>query len=155
MHLIVENEENNPGLLERNSADPYVRYDAQWNDDLHHALHVLTTGETFGYYADYPDPLQALGKALAEGFVYQGEMMPYRGEARGAPSAHLPPTAFISFLHNHDQIGNRATGDRAMAQLPEPVLAFSVALVVLSPRFRCCSWAESGARPAVSLFLRF
>lgn len=134
VHLIVENEENNPGLLERNSADPYVRYDAQWNDDLHHALHVLTTGETFGYYADYPDPLQALGKALAEGFVYQGEMMPYRGEARGAPSAHLPPTAFISFLHNHDQIGNRATGDRAMAQLPEPVLAFSVALVVLSPQ---------------------
>ncbi|EKF60980.1 malto-oligosyltrehalose trehalohydrolase [Agrobacterium albertimagni AOL15] len=133
IHLIVENEENDPGLLERGQPDT-DSFDAQWNDDVHHALHVATTGETFGYYADYRDAGAALAKALAEGFVYQGDVMPYRGERRGGPSTHLTPSAFVSFLHNHDQIGNRAHGDRVMAALPEPVLAFAVSIMLLSPQ---------------------
>lgn len=134
IHLVVENEDNDPGLLERDQAAHTVLFDAQWNDDVHHALHVSVTGETFGYYADYGDARAALAKALAEGFVYQGEVMPYRGEPRGRASAHLPPAAFISFLHNHDQIGNRAAGDRVMAALPEPRLAFAASLMLLSPQ---------------------
>ncbi len=134
VHLIVENEENDPGLLSRDAVARASLFDAQWNDDVHHALHVATTGETFGYYGDYAEAIEALAKALAEGFVYQGEVMPYRGERRGAPSGHLPPTAFVSFLHNHDHIGNRADGDRVMATLPEPALAFAVSLMLLSPQ---------------------
>lgn len=133
IHLIVENEENDPLLLERGQPKTDT-FDAQWNDDVHHALHVATTGETFGYYADYRDAGAALAKALAEGFVYQGDVMPYRGERRGRPSAHLPPSALVSFLHNHDQIGNRAQGDRVMAALPEQALAFAVSLMLLSPQ---------------------
>jgi malto-oligosyltrehalose trehalohydrolase len=134
VHLIVENEENDAGLLERDTGARPALFEAQWNDDVHHALHVATTGETFGYYGDYEDAISALARAMAEGFVYQGEVMPYRGETRGQPSAHLPPSAFVSFLHNHDQIGNRANGDRVMASLPEPALAFAAALVLLSPQ---------------------
>lgn len=134
VHLIVENEENEPGLLSRDAVSRASLFDAQWNDDVHHALHVATTGETFGYYGDYSKAVEALAKALAEGFVYQGEVMPYRGERRGAPSGHLPPTAFVSFLHNHDHVGNRANGDRVMASLPEPVLAFAVSLMLLAPQ---------------------
>lgn len=134
IHLIVENEENDARLLVRGAGSPPTGFTAQWNDDIHHALHVATTGETFGYYGDYADAVSALAKALAEGFVYQGEVMPYRGETRGQPSGHLPPMAFVSFLQNHDQIGNRANGDRVMAALPEPALAFATTLLLLSPQ---------------------
>ena len=83
-------------------------FDAQWNDDAHHVLHVLLTGENEGYYVDYVvDPAAKLARSLAEGFIYQGEPSPHRdGEPRGTPSADLPPTAFVLFLQNHDQIGN-------------------------------------------------
>lgn len=145
IHLIVENEENDPGLLERDQSGRASLFNAQWNDDVHHALHVATTGETFGYYADYQDSGAALAMALAEGFVYQGDVMPYRGERRGRPSAHLPPSAFISFLHNHDQIGNRAEGDRVMAALPEQVLAFAVSLMLLSPQIPMLFMGEEWA----------
>ncbi len=134
VHTMIENEENDPDLLERDRVSSTTRIDAQWNDDLHHALHVVTTGETFGYYADYNNAGAALAKSLAEGFVYQGDVMPYRGERRGRPSGHLSPAAFVSFLHNHDHIGNRARGDRVMAALPERTLAFAAALMLLSPQ---------------------
>ena len=108
VHLVLENEANEARHLGASGAD------AQWNDDLHHAVHVLVTGEADGYYADHADaPLQRLGRCLAEGFDYQGQPSPLRGgAARGTPSGHLPPTAFVSFLQNHDQIGNRAFGER-------------------------------------------
>ncbi|KAK0351416.1 hypothetical protein LTR94_025036, partial [Friedmanniomyces endolithicus] len=105
LHLILENETNDPDRLERG-------YDAQWNDDFHNVLHVLLTGETHGYYAAFADkPEERLARCLSEGFIYQGEAM-HGGRARGAPSAHLPPTAFVAFLQNHDQVGNRALGER-------------------------------------------
>jgi malto-oligosyltrehalose trehalohydrolase len=105
IHLILENEENHAHWLER-------LYTAQWNDDVHHVLHCAVTGEKSGYYAEFRGDAQKLGRALAEGFAFQGEMMPYRGTARGEPSAHLSPQAFVAFLQNHDQVGNRAFGER-------------------------------------------
>jgi len=134
-HLVVENDDNTVGLLIRDASGRPRHYVAQWNDDLHHALHVLITGETHGYYSDYADdPARHLGRALVEGFAYQGEVSRHRkGRRRGAPSAHLPAAAFVSFLQNHDQVGNRFRGDRIASIAPEPAVKAATAIVLLSP----------------------
>jgi malto-oligosyltrehalose trehalohydrolase len=111
-HLLLENEENQASRLERDAAGNPLHFTAQWNDDMHHVLHVAATGESAGYYADYLDDTEKLGRALAEGFAFQGQMMEFRGAHRGEPSASLPPAAFVAFIQNHDQIGNRAFGER-------------------------------------------
>jgi maltooligosyltrehalose trehalohydrolase len=135
VHLVLENDHNRAGYLKRGSAGEPRLYTAQWNDDIHHACHVLLTGETTGYYADYADdPIRRLGRCLTEGFAYQGESSPYRGgTARGEPSRHLPPAAFVSFLQNHDQIGNRALGERLIALCPLRDLLVVQALMLLAP----------------------
>jgi malto-oligosyltrehalose trehalohydrolase len=112
IHLLLENEENAARWLSRDHTGTPLNYSAQWNDDVHHVLHVAATGESQGYYADYAGQTEKLGRALAEGFAYQGETMPYSGKARGEASAALPPAAFVAFIQNHDQVGNRAFGDR-------------------------------------------
>ena len=139
VHLLLENEDNDPERLVRRGRDP-VHFTAQWNDDLHHVLHVAATGERSGYYADYCDQEGSgeagrgntglLAKALAEGFAYQGQMMPYRGSPRGEPAAHLPPGAFVAFIQNHDQVGNRAFGDR-LGQIAAPQAMRALAAVYL------------------------
>lgn len=134
IHLILENEDNNSDLLIRNDDGKPRYFTAQWNDDIHHGLHVAATGETFGYYGDYADYRQRLGRALAEGFAFQGEPMAYRGRPRGKPSVGLPPTAFISFIQNHDQIGNRAMGDRMVAAHPIEAIKAIAAVYLLSPQ---------------------
>ncbi len=119
VHLVLENDRNEARLLGAGGAA------AQWNDDWHHAAHVLVTGEKDGYYRDYaPRPAWFLARALAEGFAYQGEPSPHRdGEPRGEPCAHLPPQAFVAFLQNHDQVGNRALGERlALLASPEEAI---------------------------------
>ncbi|HYG87416.1 MAG TPA: malto-oligosyltrehalose trehalohydrolase [Azospirillum sp.] len=120
IHLVLENDDNAARYLERDDCTAR-HFTAQWNDDYHHAAHVLATGEAGGYYADYVgDAVGHMARALAEGFVYQGDPSAYRdGEPRGEPSAHLSPLAFVNFLQNHDQIGNRAFGER-LAALAEP-----------------------------------
>jgi malto-oligosyltrehalose trehalohydrolase len=134
-HLVLENDDNAAGLLARDASGRPRHCVAQWNDDLHHALHVLLTSETQGYYSDYADhPAQHLGRALVEGFAYQGEVSRHRsGRRRGTPSGHLPSAAFVSFLQNHDQIGNRFRGDRIAAIAPEPAVRAAAAIVLLSP----------------------
>lgn len=134
VHLILENDNNAPPFLRRDAEERAVLYDAQWNDDIHHALHVLLTGESDGYYSDYThSPLQKLCRCLTEGFAYQGDYSQYRGENRGQPSHHLPLSAFISFLQNHDQIGNRAFGERVtQVARPEAVRA-AMELLLLAP----------------------
>jgi maltooligosyltrehalose trehalohydrolase len=114
VHLVLENDSNDARPLMRDGDGNSVLADAQWNDDVHHALHVLVTGETDGYYADFAtDPLGLFARALAEGFAYQGEPSPYRGgEHRGSPSTALPPLAFVNATQTHDQVGNRAFGER-------------------------------------------
>jgi maltooligosyltrehalose trehalohydrolase len=135
VHVVVENEANGAALLRRDASAAPLVATAQWNDDFHHAIHVLLTGEHSGYYADFAAaPLRALGRALAEGFAYQGESSPYRhGEARGEPSAALPPIAFVSSLQTHDQVGNRAFGER-IAMLADPALLDAAyACLLLAP----------------------
>ena len=148
VHLILENEHNTASLLDGGLHTRPDRFDAQWNDDFHHAAHVLLTGESAAYYADYAErPVALLGRSLAEGFVYQGEASAYRGRPRGEPSAHLPPTAFVNFLQNHDQIGNRGFGDRLTQLSNSGALRAMMAILLLAPRFPCCSWARSTAPP--------
>ena len=145
IHLVLENEENQARLLERDAQGTPRMFTAQWNDDVHHGLHTAATGEASGYYAEYAGDTAKLGRALAEGFSFQGEMMVYRGESRGEPSAHLPPAAFVSFLQNHDQIGNRAFGDRiTAAAAPEAVRAIAV-LYLLAPQIPMLFMGEEWA----------
>lgn len=127
VHLILENESNQASLL-----DPTL-FDAQWNDDWHNVMHVLLTGEHEGYYSDFvEDASDRLARCLSEGFIYQGEKT-RGGHARGEPSAQLPPSAFVIFLQNHDQIGNRALGER-LGLLTEPeALAAATVPLLLSP----------------------
>lgn len=129
--LVLENHDNVAGWMTRGER----LFTAQWNDDWHHALHVLTTGERTGYYAPYADDaVAAAGRALAEGFVFQGEPYPDAdGPPRGAPSVELPPDAFVSFVQNHDHIGNRPLGDRLAASLAPERLAFLRFVLMLSP----------------------
>ncbi|WP_280153929.1 malto-oligosyltrehalose trehalohydrolase [Piscinibacter sp. XHJ-5] len=136
VHVVLENDANESRFLLRDASGRPRHADAQWNDDFHHAAHVLATGEADGYYADYADaPIARFGRALAEGFVYQGDPSAFRdGEPRGEPSAHLPGTAFVSFLQNHDQIGNRAFGERLGPPAVQPDrLEMLLACLLLSP----------------------
>ncbi len=134
VHLILENDNNAAAFLARDGASPRA-YTAQWNDDIHHALHILATREVHGYYMDYAaNPIEHLGRCLSTGFAYQGEHSPYRqGNPRGEPSAHLPPAAFIAFLQNHDQIGNRAFGERIGLLTTPAALRAITAILLLAP----------------------
>jgi maltooligosyltrehalose trehalohydrolase len=135
VHLVLENDANQASMLARDGGGRPVAGTAQWNDDLHHAVHALATGERDGYYADYADdPPAGFARALAEGFIYQGQPSAFRGgEPRGEPSTQLPLTAFVSYLQTHDQVGNRAFGERIHA-LGDPVLVRAAfACLLLSP----------------------
>jgi maltooligosyltrehalose trehalohydrolase len=135
VHLILENDHNQARYLQRRERCQPRAYTAQWNDDVHHALHVLITGERDGYYSDYSErPLDHLGRCLVEGFAYQGEASLYRNrERRGESTDGLPPTAFVSFLQNHDQIGNRAFGERIIKLADRRAVGAAVAILLLAP----------------------
>lgn len=135
VHLVLENDHNATRYLRPDSEHPLRCYNAQWNDDFHHAMHVLLTGERCGYYQDYAEqPIQHLGRCLAEGFAYQGEASAYReGRGRGEPSTDLPPTVFVSFLQNHDQIGNRILGERLAQLCPSEALRAATTILLLMP----------------------
>ena len=132
---MLENDNNAAHYLRRDEAGRPNAYTAQWNDDLHHVLHVIATGECDGYYRDYlPHPVRYLGRCLAEGFAYQGEPSPYRDDRqRGEPSAALPPAAFVSFIQNHDQIGNRPLGERLTELSSQPMVEVLTAILILAP----------------------
>jgi malto-oligosyltrehalose trehalohydrolase len=143
IHLLLENEENAAHRLERREGGPEGLnegdigprwYTAQWNDDVHHVLHVAATGEAQGYYGDYQGDTEKLGRALAEGFAFQGEMMVYRGHPRGEPSAALPPTSFVAFIQNHDHVGNRPFGDRLTSIAPPEAIRAVASVYLLSPQ---------------------
>jgi maltooligosyltrehalose trehalohydrolase len=150
IHLLLENESNDPNLLTRHGGKPDL-YDAQWNDDVHHVLHVAATHEKSGYYAAY-GRTELLGRALAEGFAYQGETMPYRNAPRGGPSAGLPPTAFVSFIQNHDQIGNRAFGERLNALAPAEAIKALASVYLLAPEIPMLFMGEEWGAGSPFLF---
>ncbi len=135
IHLTIEDDDNSTRLLEFEDSNRPRLFTAEWNDDWHHAVHALLTGEDAGYYQDYADaPVRRIAETLAEGFSYQGAPSPFRGgRRRGESSAHLPPTAFIDFLQNHDQVGNRARGDRITSLAPPEAVEAVLAMLLLSP----------------------
>lgn len=135
VHLVLENNENRASLLAPQVDPPGGQFRAQWNDDYHHSWHVLLTGETTGYYSDYAQKTRArIARILSSGFDYQGEVSPHQGgRSRGEPSGALSPLAFVKFLQNHDQIGNRPLGERLDALAEPAAIAAALAVTLLSP----------------------
>jgi maltooligosyltrehalose trehalohydrolase len=120
---------------------------AQWNDDFHHCLHTLLTGERNGYYQDFGD-FNQLAKALREGFVYSGQYSPYRKRRHGSSSSHISPSKFIIFSQNHDQVGNRAKGDRLSTLVSFEALKLAAGMVLLSPNIPLLFMGEEYAEEA-------
>jgi len=151
VHLVLENERNQAELL--NPRHNQHRFDAQWNDDWHHCLHVLLTGESEGYYSDFQNPAAQLARCLKEGFAYQGEASAHQnGKRRGTPSGDLPTTAFVIALQNHDQIGNRALGER-LASLARPdTLRAATLLLLLTPQIPLIFMGEEWGETRTFLF---
>ena len=148
VYVVLENGDNRASFL----GNPRERdlSEAQWNDDVHHCLHVILTGETDGYYSDYAErPHAMLCRCLAEGFGYQGDISKHEGgKPRGEPSKQLPPTAFVNFLQNHDQIGNRAFGERLPKLVKdEAALVAATAILLLSPSPPLLFMGEEWAAP--------
>lgn len=135
VYLVAANDNNAAHYLRRDPALPQRYFDAQWNDDLHHVLHVMLTGESGAYYRDYrQQSLRHLGRCLTEGFAYQGEVSAYRkGKQRGESCSDLALTAFVSFLQNHEQVGNRALGERISNLCSAEALRAATAILLLSP----------------------
>jgi maltooligosyltrehalose trehalohydrolase len=145
VHLVLEH--HNAGSLLRKAVD------AQWNDDGHNVLHVLLTDEAGGYYADYADdPAAKLARVLAEGWVYQGQHSGYLNAPRGEPSAGLPPYAHVLFLQNHDQIGNRALGERLTTLTSAAALEAAISLQLLCPQIPLLFMGEETASATPFLF---
>jgi maltooligosyltrehalose trehalohydrolase len=143
IHLILENDANDSAPLRREAG---TGFDAQWNDDFHHALHVLLTGEDSGYYRNFADaPVSHLARCLGEGFAYQGEYSASHGRPRGTPSTDLPPQAFVNFLQNHDQTGNRALGERLATLVDRDALHAATALLLLAPQIPLLFMGEEWA----------
>jgi maltooligosyltrehalose trehalohydrolase len=131
VHVVVENERNDAELLSESGL-------AQWNDDFHHAVHVLLTGESGGYYAEYADaPAQGLATSLAGKFIRE----------RSGPGPRLAPTTFVNFLQNHDHVGNRAFGERLTVLADETALKAAISLLLLAPPIPLIFFGEeTGAR---------
>ncbi|MEU5695628.1 malto-oligosyltrehalose trehalohydrolase [Actinosynnema sp. NPDC020468] len=129
--LIAESDLNDARLVTAREAGGYALH-AQWDDDLHHALHVALTGETSGYY---PDFVGALPRTLREVFFHAGTWSSFRGRRHGRPvdTRRLPGYRFLAYLQNHDQIGNRATGDRLSATISPARQLVGAAIVLTSP----------------------
>lgn len=132
VHMIAESADNNP-LVIAGPAAGGLGFDAQWNDDFHHVLHALITGEAEGYYASYQGGVEQLAKAISDGFVLDGGYSPFHQRRHGRSSRGLPGRQFVIFAQNHDQIGNRMMGDRLSAAANLEQLKIIAATVLLAP----------------------
>jgi maltooligosyltrehalose trehalohydrolase len=145
--LIAESDLNDPVMVTPREAGGYG-LDAQWSDDFHHALHVALTGETHGYYADF-EPLGALAKVCERGFFHDGTFSSFRDRDHGVPidTAAMPAWRLVVCSQNHDQIGNRAVGDRITAALDDDQLACAALITLTAPftpmLFQGEEWASS------------
>ena len=152
-HLVLENDDNIAKPLEKH-------YESQWNDDFHHCAHIHLTGEKGGYYKDYTEhqnPTWFLARCLAEGFAYQGEVSSYReNTARGEKSTHLKASSFVNFLQNHDQVGNRAFGERIASLCPKDALKAAVCLYLIAPSIPLLFMGEEwGCKEPFMFFCNF
>jgi maltooligosyltrehalose trehalohydrolase len=145
IHLVAENSLNQANWLTRRDDGTPGLYTAQWSDDIHHGLHTAATGESFWYYADFARRTDILARALAEGLGWQGEHMPHEGVDKGEPSAFLPPTAFVSYIQNHDQAGNRPFGERLTHLVPREAARALAAIYLLSPQIPLLFMGEEWA----------
>jgi len=130
-YLIAESDLNDPRVVAGRDVGG-LGMDAQWSDDFHHALHAVLTGERAGYYSDFGS-LDQLATALRQAFVYDGNYAPHRRRRHGRTPAGIPSTRFLGYLQNHDQIGNRAHGERSSMLMSEGLLKAAAALVLLGP----------------------
>ncbi|HFZ8993455.1 TPA: malto-oligosyltrehalose trehalohydrolase [Citrobacter freundii] len=134
IHLTTEDNRNIIYLHPRDEKGQTPLFTGEWNDDFHNAAHVFATGETHAYYQDFADkPENKFARALAEGFVYQGEVSPQTGKPRGVDSSQQPPQFFVDFIQNHDQVGNRAQGDRLITLAGAAKTRVLLAALLLSP----------------------
>lgn len=155
-HLVLENDDNAARYLDED-------YSAQWNDDFHHCIHILTTGENSGYYEDYtPEKTNKptsyyLARALSEGFAYQGEKSSYRNNTpRGEISSYLPPSKFLNFIQNHDQVGNRLFGERISLLSDKYSIRAAVCLYLLAPSIPMIFMGEEwGSKTSFCFFCDF
>ena len=129
--VIAESDLNDPRLVRSTEAGGFG-LDAQWSDDFHHALHALLTGERNGYYSDF-GAVEQLATALANAYVYAGGYSAFRERKHGRPTTGLPSARFLAYLQNHDQVGNRAAGDRSSLLASPGLLKAGAALVLTSP----------------------
>ncbi len=157
VHLTTEDNRNIVALHPYDAKGKPRLHTAEWNDDFHNVAHVIATGETEGYYRDFaPDRFDKFARALAEGFVYQGEPSTHSGAPRGEPSTTQPPQAFVDFLQNHDQIGNRAFGERLLDLAPEDIVRALAAVLILSPHIPLIFMGEEwGERRPFCFFTDF
>jgi maltooligosyltrehalose trehalohydrolase len=129
--LVAESDLNDPRLVQAVEAGGYG-LDAQWSDDFHHALHSAFTGERSGYYGDFAG-LEDVARALERVFLYAGRYSAFRGRTHGRAALGLPGHRFMGYLQNHDQIGNRAGGERSSHLMSPGRLKVAAALVLLAP----------------------
>ena len=131
LHLIAESDLNDPRLVTPTAAGGLGMH-SQWADDFHHALHALLTGDRHGYYADF-DGTAPLAKAYREPFVMDGVRSSHRGRRHGTSARGLPARRFVVCSQNHDQVGNRARGDRLIAQTDLERAKLAAGAVLVSP----------------------
>ncbi len=148
--VIAESDVNDNRVITRRDEGGWG-HDAQWSDDFHHSLHVLLTGERTGYYQDF-GTLADLRTALTDGFVYQGQRSQYRQRSHGTPSRHVTGKRFVICSQNHDQIGNRAHGERLSTLVPFPALKLAAGLVLCAPNIPLLFMGEEYGEPAPFLY---
>jgi len=153
VHLVIENSKNQSGWMKRRDDGTAGLFTAQWSDDIHHTLHSAVTGEGHWYYADFHGRVGLLGRALAQGLAFQGEFKKGEQADIGEPSAFLPPTAFVSYIQNHDQIGNRPLGNRITEVAPARAVRAIAVINILSPHIPLLFMGEEWA--AAEPFLYF
>ncbi|MCA1827735.1 MAG: malto-oligosyltrehalose trehalohydrolase [Myxococcales bacterium] len=145
--VIAESDLNDPRLIDEYGLD------ASWADDLHHTLHVALTGEHQGYYADFQDPLPKMAHAIERGWFYEGAFKPSFQRPHGIPAAHLPGRRFVVCAQNHDQIGNRANGERLISLVGPDAARVAAAVVALQPALPLFFQGEEwGAREPFQYF---
>ena len=149
--LVIAESDLNDARVITERKDGGWGVDAQWSDDFHHALHVVLTKEENGYYRDFGHT-EALTSALTAGYVYQGQYSHVRGHRHGTPSGHLPGERFVICSQNHDQIGNRASGERLSTLVPVAALKLAAGLVLCAPNIPLLFMGEEYGEPAPFLY---
>jgi maltooligosyltrehalose trehalohydrolase len=152
VYLFAEDARNDVQLV-RPVTEGGMGLDGVWADDFHHSVHTLVTGEREGYYVDYDGSAHAVARVITTGFLYQGEHSDYRGGPRGTPVTDEPASAFVFCIQNHDQIGNRAFGERLNHLVDPEIYAVASVLLLLSPEIPLLFMGQEFA--ASSPFLYF